>query len=314
MVLCLRSLLATVSILAAVLLVPLLRSPAADGQPATSNRRPGPEATAAERGKYVFNLTGGCGCHTDYKNKGAFLAGGRAIKTPFGIVYGTNITPDPETGLGNWTETDFVRAMTQGVRKDGQDLFPVFPYTSFTRMTEADLRDLWAYLRTVKPVRQENRPHEMTPPFGIRLGIGPWKAMNFKPGPFTPDSAAAPEVNRGAYIVQALAHCAECHTPRSFTGALKPELAYAGSTDGPEGELAPNITPDPKTGIGEWSVKDTVYLLQTGNTPDGDTVEGLMDEMIDHGYKFVADEDLQAVAVYLKTLKPIVHKVEGKKK
>src|SRR5262249_47427672 len=156
---------------------------------------------------------------------------------------------------GAWSEADFIRAMTQGVRKDGQDLFPVFPYTSFTHMTEGDLKDLWAYLKTVPPVKQQNRPHEMLPPFGIRLGIGPWKSMNFTPGPFKPDPAATEQVNRGAYITNALAHCAECHTPRNLMGALKLDMAFAGSVDGPEGQLAPNMTPDSKTGIGDWSVK-----------------------------------------------------------
>ena len=276
--------------------------------------RPGPHATPEQRGEYVFHLTGGCGCHTDYKNKGAFLAGGRAIKTPFGVIYGTNITPDRDTGLGTWSEEDFVRAMTQGVRKDGQDLYPVFPYTSFTRMTPADLKDLWAYLKTVPAVKQENRPADLSPPFGMRLAIGGWKALFFTPAPFQPDPAASAEVNRGAYIVQALAHCAECHTPRNAMGALKADMAFAGSTDGPEGQLAPNVTPEKVTGIGAWSVVDTVYFFQTGDTPDGDFAEGLMSEVIEHGYAKTSEDDLKAVAVYLKTLKPIVHKLEKKKK
>jgi mono/diheme cytochrome c family protein len=306
--------LTSVPLLLAVLLtaVPVLHAQigAALGAPV----RPGPDAPPAVRGEYVFHLTGGCGCHTDFKHKGAFLAGGRAIKTPFGTLFGTNLTPDPDTGLGTWSEQDFIRAMTQGVRKDGQDLFPVFPYTSFTRMSRQDLTDLWAYLKTVKPVRQENRQHEMLPPFGIRLGLGPWKAMNFTPGPLPSDPAASEQVNRGAYIVQALAHCAECHTPRNFTGALKRDLAFAGSLDGPEGELAPNITPDGKTGIGDWSAKDITYLLETGSKPDGDTVEGLMAEAIENGYHAASEQDLAAIAAYLKTLKPIVNKVGKKKK
>jgi len=308
-------LLLAVALLAGVLsVVPPLHAQTAAAPAATAPVRPGPEAAPAVRGEYVFHLTGGCGCHTDAKHKGAFLAGGRAIQTPFGTVFGTNLTPDPETGLGRWSEEDFIRAMTLGVRKDGQDLFPVFPYTSFTRMSPQDLKDLWAYLKTVQPVRLENRHHEMIPPFGIRLGIGPWKAMNFTPGPFTPDPAVSEQVNRGAYIVQALAHCAECHTPRNFTGALRLDRAYAGSVDGPEGQLAPNMTPDAKTGIGEWSAKDIAYFLQNGAKPDGDTVEGLMSEAIENGYHAAAESDLAAVAAYLKSLKPIVNKVEKKKK
>ena len=176
----------------ALLAVALVALPAAQAS-SQAAERPGANAAPAARGEYLFHLAGGCGCHTDYKHKGALLAGGRAIKTPFGTMFGTNITPDPETGLGEWSEEDFIRAMTQGVRKDGQDLFPVFPYTSFTRMSEADLKDLWAYLKTVPPVRQENRPHELLPPFGIRLTLGPWKALNFTPGPFRPDPGHAPD-------------------------------------------------------------------------------------------------------------------------
>ncbi len=276
--------------------------------------RPGATATPTQRGEYVFRLTGGCGCHTDYKNKGALLAGGRAIKTPFGTVFGTNITPDSETGLGQWSEGDFIRAMTLGVRKDGQDLFPVFPYPSFTRMSEADLKDLWAYLKTVPAIRRDNRAHELLPPFGIRLGLRPWKALNFTPGPFRADPAQSEQVNRGAYIMQALGHCAECHTERNLMGALKPAMSYAGSLDGPEGQLAPNITPDEETGSGKWSVKDIAYYLQTGSKPDGDEAEGLMSEMIEHGFSHVADADLAAIAAYEKTLKPIAHKVKKKKK
>lgn len=273
-------------------------------------QRPGPGAPAARRGEYVFRLAGGCGCHTDYEHKGAFLAGGRAIQTPFGTVYGTNITPHAETGLGRWTEQDFVRAMTLGVGKDGKDLYPVFPYPAFTRMSPADLKDLWAYLKTVPPVRQANREHQLRPPFDVRLGVVPWKAMNFTPGSFRADPAQGAIVNRGAYIVQAIAHCGECHTPRTLTGALKGDLAYAGSVAGPEGQRAPNLTPDPATGIGEWSESDIASFLRSGNSPSGHLAEGLMGEMIDHGFAHASEADLAAVAAFLKRLPPIVNKVE----
>jgi mono/diheme cytochrome c family protein len=280
---------------------------------ARAAERPG--ASAAERrGEYIFRLSGGCSCHTDIKNKGAFLAGGRPLQTPFGIVYAPNITPDADTGLGAWSEADFIRAMTQGIGKDGRHLFPAFPYTSFTRMEERDLKDLWIYLNTVPPVSKINRPHELVPPFGIRLGVGAWKALYFTAGPFRPDSARSEKINRGAYIVQALGHCTECHTPRNLAGALKPELRFAGSTDGAEGQLAPNITPDPSTGIGSWSAKDIAFFLKTGSKPDGDVAGGPMGEVIDAGYGNVADSDLDAVAAYLKSLDPIVHKVEKKKR
>src|SRR5690349_15279336 len=180
--------------------------------PAVSQAQDKPDA---ERGKYLVMATGGCGCHTDYKHKGDYLAGGRSIKTPFGLAFGSNIPPDRETGLGEWTEDDFVKAMTQGVGLHGKELFPVFPYTSFTRMEPKDLRDIWAYLGTVKPVKLARKDPDFLPPFNIRLGVKGWKLVNFTPGTFQPNTSESPTWNRGAYIANALAHCAECHTPRN---------------------------------------------------------------------------------------------------
>ena len=271
------------------------------------------DAPDPKRGEYLVLATGGCGCHTDYKHKGAYLAGGRAIKTPFGLAYGSNITADEKTGLGAWSEEDFVRAMTQGVGLHGKELFPVFPYTSFTRMERKDLRDMWAYLRTVAPVSLPSKDQGFVPHFSFRFGVKAWKMMNFTPATFQPDPGQSSAWNRGAYIVTALAHCAECHTPRNLAGALKPSMAYAGSVDGPEGEPAPNITPDDDTGIGKWSLRDISYYLQTGNDPDGDVAQGLMGEVIEHGYSKLADSDLTAIATYLKALQPIRNKLEKKK-
>jgi len=271
------------------------------------------DAPDAKRGEYLVWATGGCGCHTDYKHKGAYLAGGRGIKTPFGTAYGTNLTSDKATGLGDWMEADFVRAMTEGVGAHGKELFPVFPYTSFTRIERGDLRDMWAYLKTVPPVSLADKDPDFMPPFSFRFGVKAWKLMNFTPGPFQPDPARSAEWNRGAYLVTALAHCAECHTPRNLAGALKASMAYAGSVDGPEGEPAPNITPDEQTGIGKWSTNDIVYYLQTGSLPDGDVAQGLMAEVIDHGYTKMTEADLRAIAAFLKALPPIRNKLERKK-
>jgi len=265
----------------------------------------------AKAGAYVFLATGGCACHTDRKNKGPFLAGGRSLKTPFGVIYGSNITPD-RTGIEDWSEADFVRAMTEGVNEHGNEMYPVFPYTSFTRMTEEDLGNLWAYLRTVPPVQQRNKRPELMPPFNLRVGVKAWKLLYFTPGRFRPDPARTEAWNRGAYLVTALGHCAECHTPRDLAGGLKRSLAYAGSTDGPEGQLAPNITPDKETGIGDWTEKDIVYYLQTGLQPDGDSAEKLMGELIETAYQKLREADLQAIATYLKSLPPIRNKVVEK--
>jgi mono/diheme cytochrome c family protein len=236
---------------------------------------------------------------------GPELAGGRAIRTPFGIYYSTNITPDPRTGLGAWSEAEFVEAMTQGIAPDGSHYFPVFPYTSFAGMTEGDLRDLWAWLSSRPPVVLGNRAHAAPPPFRWRFGVAAWKWLYFDPRPLEPDASRSSEWNRGRYLGTALGHCGECHTPRTLSGAPDPERPLAGSADGPEGELAPNITPDPETGIGRWSTPDLVWFLQTGLRPDGDATQGLMSELIDHGYRYLSPADLNALAVWLQSQPPI---------
>ena len=262
-----------------------------------------------QRGEYIFHAAGGCSCHTDTPNKGALMAGGRAIKTPFGTIYSTNITADMKTGIGQWSDADFLRAMTQGVGPKGEQYFPVFPYTSFTRMTQRDLLDLKAYLFSLPAVQQANTPHALRAPFGWRFGVRLWKWLYFRPGTWQPDPAQSSAWNRGAYLATAPGHCTECHTPRNRLGGLKTEMAYAGAADGPEGELAPNITPHEATGIGDWNSPDLVWFLQTGFKPDGDDAQGLMSELISSGYKHLTEADLQAIATYLKALKPIHNKV-----
>lgn len=269
--------------------------------------------TPALRGEYLLHAAGGCGCHTDIKGKGPFMAGGRGIKTPFGVVYSTNITP-AQTGIGAWSEADFTNAMTQGVGPHGAPYLPVFPYTSFTRMTTQDVQDLRAYFFSLPPVERGNTPHELRFPFGWRFLIRVWKWWYFRPGAFQQVAAQTPEWNRGAYLSTALAHCGECHTPRNFLGGSKMSMNYAGAADGPEGELAPNITPDEATGIGKWSSPDIVWYLQTGIKPDGDDTQGLMSELIEHGYKHLTEVDLRAIAGYLRSLPPIRHKVTKKTK
>ena len=264
-------------------------------------------------GKYLFQAAGGCSCHTDTKNNGAFLAGGRPIKTPFGTFYGTNITPDPETGIGNWSDEDFIRAMTKGLSPESNHYFPVFPYTSFQRIRLEDLLALKDYLFSVPPVRQKNLPHDLILPFGWQAAMMFWKYFAWSPQPFNPNQERTESWNRGAYLAQALAHCGECHTPRNLLGALKSEMHYAGSKEGPEGELAPNITPDKKTGIGNWSKVDVSYFLRTGMKPDGDDSQGLMGEVIDLGYQYLLEEDLDALAEYLVSLPPISNKLREEK-
>ncbi len=278
-----------------VLLAPLAAGPA----------RAQADDGAVARGAYLFRAAGGCSCHTDVKGGGPFLAGGRALKTPFGVFYSPNITPDPETGIGGWSLADFRRAMREGVAPDGSHYFPAFPYPAFTGITDADLADLKAYLDSVAPVRRENRPHELAAPFGWRFLVAAWKWLYFTPGPFRPDPARDARWNRGAYLVTALAHCGECHSPRDALGGIDRDRWLAGNRAGPEGETAPNITPDVETGIGDWSAADIATLLKTGLKPDFDDVQGVMAEAIAQGYRHLRDDDLAAIAAYLASLPPI---------
>lgn len=261
------------------------------------------------RGRAVLEAAGGCTCHTDFEGEGPPLAGGRAIETPFGVFRSTNITPDAATGIGRWSDADFLRAMREGRAPDGSAYFPVFPYTSFTGMSDEDLLALKAYLFSLPPVSRANQPHEAWPPFRWRIAARAWQMLEFTPARFAPDPARSPEWNRGAYLVTAVAHCGECHTPRTLTGALDRTRWLAGAAEGPEGELAPNITPHDATGIGRWTRADLVWYLQTGLKPDGDDTQGLMAEGIEHGFQHVPRADLEAIAVYLDSVPPIEHEL-----
>jgi mono/diheme cytochrome c family protein len=270
-------------------------------------------AQDAARGAYLLRAGGCVACHTDLKGGGPELAGGRALGTPFGTFYSPNITPDPETGTGAWSEGDFARALRMGVSPAGEHYFPVFPYPSYTRMSDGDVRDLWAYLRSLPPVRRENLRHDVSAPFSWRFLQAGWKMLFFEEGAFRSDPDRTPAWNRGAYLVNALAHCGECHTPRNRLGGPDHDLFLAGTADGPEGERVPNITPDPATGIGGWTTGDIVQLLKSSLKPDYDNVQGTMAEAVEHGLRHLSDEDLEAIAEYLREVPPVVNKVPSGK-
>jgi mono/diheme cytochrome c family protein len=195
------------------------------------------EEDAVTRGEYLVRAGGCFSCHT--VAGGEKLAGGRALASPFGTFYSPNITPDPETGIGRWTDAQFLRALREGVRPDGANYFPVFPYPSFTRITNRDALALKAYLFSLPPVHRENRPHDVPFPFSWRFLQTGWKLLFFTPGPFQPAPDRSVAYNRGAYLVTALAHCGECHTPRNFLGATQSAQRLAGTPDGPDGQLVP---------------------------------------------------------------------------
>jgi mono/diheme cytochrome c family protein len=262
------------------------------------------DEAAIERGAYIFDAADCVGCHTDAKNNGKRLAGGRALATPFGIFYSPNITPDKETGLGDWRYEDFHRALRAGISEHGAYYFPVFPYPAFTGMADQDIADLWAYLQAQAPVAQRNKPHEIKPPFSWRfLQIG-WRALFFTEGPLLPVAGKDAAWNRGDYLANTMAHCGECHTPRNLLGGLKHSAAFSGNPQGPDNLKVPNITPDPETGIGKWSIAEIADLLKTGQTPDFDFVGSAMSEVV-KGTGKLTDADREAIAIYLKSLPPI---------
>lgn len=257
-----------------------------------------------DRGAYIALLAGCRTCHTDIKGKGAPYAGGRILKSPFGDFHVPNITPDKETGIGGWSEADFIRALTRGVAPDGSHYYPAFPYTSYTRMKGRDLIDLKAYLDSLPAVRNRVRPHDLRFPYNMRFTLAGWKALFFDPGPFeaTPGKSAA--WNRGAYIVDGPGHCGECHTARNFYGAMGEDVALAGTRKGPDGKIVPNITPHIKQGIGKWKPGDILALLKDGLLPDGDVVGGAMADVVEHGTSLWMDADRRAVVEYLLSLPP----------
>ena len=254
-------------------------------------------AQDAKRGEYVSKAAGCLGCHTEEKKDAVSYAGGRALKTPFGTFYGPNITPHKEAGIGAWAEADFMRAMREGRRPDGANLFPAFPYPSFTRMSDADLKDLWAYLRSLPANATPSRPHELGFFYRWRFLVSIWKWFFFTAGPMVPDAAKSAVLNRGAYLVQALGHCGECHTPRNFLGGPKMSRFLAGAK---LGETAvPNITPTRLKKLGDGELKE---ILRTAMTADGDVLAESMSEVVRNTTSQLTEQDLDAMIAYLRSL------------
>ncbi len=263
----------------------------------------------AQRGLYLAKAAGCMGCHTEERKDAPAFAGGRALKTPFGTFYGPNITPHAQAGIGRWSEADFIRAMRHGERPDGANYFPAFPYPSFTKIADADLRDLWAYLRALPPNSRSNQPHDLGFPYGWRPLVSAWKWVFFTPGPFPSDPQLAPALDRGRYLVQALGHCGECHTPRNFLGGPKTSRLLAGGTS-PDGKGVPNLTP---ARLKTWSDGELKDFLTIGVTADGDVPAEAMAEVIRNTTSQLTPQDLQAMIDYLRTLPPIADESKPKK-
>jgi mono/diheme cytochrome c family protein len=266
------------------------------------------EAQAADdaeigRGKYLFDAAGCGSCHGgDQAN--ALPSGGLGLDTPFGLFYVPNITPDKQHGIGAWSQADFRKALRSGIGQHGEYLFPVFPYTSFTNLTDADIDALYAYLMSLPASPEADKPHEANLPFGWRSLLVFWRGLFFTSGPLKTDPAKGEDWNRGNYLVHAVAHCEECHTPRNVLGAVKTSMAFSGNIGGPDGQNAPNITSDAATGIGDWSVGDIERLLKSGMTPESDQVGSGMKAVV-RGTSKLTEADRHAIAVYLKSVPPI---------
>ena len=268
------------------------------------------EATAAaavadrsvvEQGAYLARA-GDCeACHTAPGGKP--YAGGPPLNSSFGRIYAPNITPDREAGIGAWNDDDFYRALHEGVGKHGEYLYPAFPYQWFTKMTRQDVLAIKAYLNTIPPVNVASKPTQLMFPFDVRSGLGLWNQAYFRPGEFKPDPGKSAQWNRGAYLVEGPGHCGDCHTPKN--AAMAPETAKAFSGGNIDYWYAPDITSDPTRGIGKWSEDDIVKYLKTGVAPDRGVVVGSMAQVVNESLTYLSDDDLRAIAAYLKSLPPI---------
>jgi mono/diheme cytochrome c family protein len=290
-----------VSLVLALALGPLL------GPSSVSAQAPaGRDAVAS--GKYVFGAAGGCGCHTEKDRP--VNSGGRKYDGPFGSVYSSNITPDRQTGIGDWTDDQIITAIRLGRRPNGERLIPVHPYPVFNGMAEGDLRALVAFLRSLPAVNRPNTPKKITMPLFESVFLPAWLAA-FAPRETPPATAPTAGLARGEYLVRAVGHCGECHTPRGVTQATDNSRFLGGTQKGPDGDPVPNITPDKDTGL-TWSEEEIADYLETGNKPDGDVAGGLMAEVIEGtaaGFKDLTKEDRLAIARYLKAIPAVRNKV-----
>jgi mono/diheme cytochrome c family protein len=258
------------------------------------------QASVVERGAYLARAADCMVCHTTAGGKE--YAGGLGFKLPFGTLYSTNITPDKETGIGNYSDQDFLAAMHRGIRRDGARLCPAMPFTSYTYISDADALAIKAYLFSLPPVRAAASENTLMFPFNQRWAMGFWSALFNPDTRFQPDTSKSPEWNRGAYLAEALAHCGECHTPRNLAFALNNRLKFAGAVTA--GWRAFNISSDKTTGVGAWRDDDLVSYLSIGHADGHGTASGPMGEAVDHSLSKLAPEDIRAVVAYLRSVPP----------
>ena len=265
-------------------------------------------------GRVMFWAGGCASCHAAPKSKGEaklHLVGGLELKTPFGTFRAPNISPDKKNGIGNWSNSDFVNAMLMGVTPNGSHYFPAFPYTSYARMNDKDVMDLWAFLKTLPKMPNQVANHDLPFPFNIRRAVGLWKWLYFKQDNVIKLVNASPQLVRGQYLVEGPGHCSECHTPRNLIGGHDYSRWLAGGP-APEGdEFIPNITPH-KTGIGDWAESDIAYSLESGFTPSFDTFGSSMVD-VQENIAELSPDDRNAIAAYLKAV-PALESIKKPKK
>jgi mono/diheme cytochrome c family protein len=291
--------LSAVIIVAAAALVPVLWPGSSQHQGTAQAATPTNDAELIKKGEYLARAGDCIACHT--VRGGEPMAGGLPMATPFGTLYSPNLTPDDETGIGKWTQDDFYRAMHTGRAKDGSLLYPVFPFVAYTKVTREDADAIYAYLRSIKPVHQENKTPAMPFPFNNRNALIGWRTLFFREGEYKPDPKQSVEWNRGAYLVQGLGHCSMCHTSINALGGANQNAAFAGGLIPLQNWYAPSLTSNKEAGLGDWDLEDITKLLKSGVSQRG-AVYGPMAEVVHNSLQYMTDTDVKAMAVYLQSL------------
>lgn len=252
------------------------------------------------RGEYLARAGDCVSCHTAPGGKP--FAGGLRLDTPFGYMLSPNITPDPDTGIGRWSAADFDRAMRHGVNRQGQDMFPVMPFDFYTKLTDADVAAIYAYVRTIAPVRNVVVTNHLDFPFNQRWAMGAWRELYFTAGTYKPDPVQSAVWNRGAYLVEGLGHCSDCHSPRNVMGGIEKSKQFSGAAV--DGWFALNLSSNLSSGLGDWTAAEIATYLKTGSFRGKTTALGPMDEVIRNSMSYMTDADLLAIGTYLKSLPP----------
>jgi mono/diheme cytochrome c family protein len=251
------------------------------------------------KGEYLARAGDCIACHT--APEGKLFAGGLAMKTPFGTLFTSNITPDPQTGIGTWTADQFYQMMHNGRFPDGGLVYPAMPFASYTKVTREDSDAIYAYLRSIPPVKQTNRPHDLRFPFDNRSLILGWRTLFFKEGEYKPDPTKSADWNRGAYLVEGLGHCGMCHTAINALGGSSDSQAFEGGLIPMQNWYAPSLTSNKEAGLGDWTIQEITDYLRTGVSSRG-AVYGPMAEVVYNSLQYLNDDDIRAMAVYLKGL------------